>query len=248
MLVGLLAIALSLAVGAIAAINTAIASYYSLHPNRNKITKDNETETQVIMQNRVFLCMLVQFMAFFNSGISLILLTAKLHWPFTIVAIFLGLVSITISAYHLHVFFEWNWLKYVRRYHFISLVLGSSALAFDLVTPSKTTWFTFTTSGTTLAAHMVFMLHAKEVADAGSEGKYPKILATSVQFFCSMLWAGCAISTAVISAGSIAGWARSNMYIVCSLSGAESVLLFSVGVMDAYKLIRDRMCPPAHIC
>jgi hypothetical protein len=235
MLVGLLAISLSLAVGAIAAINTAIASYYSLHPRPEKFKNWNERENQSIMQNRAFLCMLVQFMAFFNSGLSLILLTAPLHWPFTIVATFLGLLAMIISAYHLHVFFEWRWLGHVQWYHFTSLTLCTSALGFDLATPSKTTWFTFTATGTTLATHMVFILYAKSTA-----GNRPQFLAMLAAFFISIVWAGCAISTVVMSVGSTRGWARSSMYIVCSLSGAEAVLLVGIGIKNAIDWIRRR--------
>jgi hypothetical protein len=239
MLVGLLSIALSLAVGAIAAVNTAIASYHSLHPNPEKFG-NTEDEPQMLMQNRVFLCMLIQFEAFSASGLSLILFTSRLHWPFTVVASFLGLVAFIVSAYHLYVFFEWRWAGHVKWYHAISAIFSISALAFDIVTPSRTTWFTLAAFGTTLAAHMIFTLYQHVAKDLSTHENRPQFLAMACAFLIAMVWAGCAVSTIIMGASST-GWARINTYIVCGLCGAEAVLLIGVGIKDAVSLTRKNL-------
>lgn len=194
-------------------------------------------QLQTLMQTRVFACMLVQFMAFFTSGLSLLLLTARLHWPFTVVAGFLGVLTIILSAYQLHTIFGWKWARHVEWYHPISGILCTSALAFDVVTPSKTTWFTYAAFGATLAAHMFFALFKHLVK--------PKIALPPQAvgaFFLSLVWAGCAVTTLIMSAQSV-GWARINTYIVCALSGAEAVLLAVTGFLHANELILERRRP-----
>lgn len=191
----------------------------------------------MLMQNRVFLCMLTQLVAFLTSGLSILLLTAKLHWPFTVVTGFLGFVAILICVYHFYTVFKWEWVGQMERHHAISAVLCTLAFGFDLGTPSRTTWFTFAAFGTTLTAHMSFTLY-KWVA-ANLHGNRPLYVAMVGAFFYSIVWAGCAASTIILGERS-AGWARTNTYIVCALCGAEAVLLFGKGVWDAIKLVQKR--------
>jgi hypothetical protein len=263
MMDGLIALGLSLSVGAVAAINTAIASYYSLHPNPKTqfIRKGwNQKTAQKTMQGRVYLCMLFQFMAFFNSGVSLILLSAKLHWPFAIVFSALAILSSVVATYHLYEFFGLEWLKHVDRYHYTSVALCTVALALQLATPSLSTGFTVAAWGLSISTHIISLVygtgddedtgkgapkgkrHGKEDTKDGEEERKqepkasPSIYAVSAMFLDAVVWACCAVAAPFLRGWSFTGWTGISSYIVCIVSAAEAVLLFGIGIKGARQI------------
>ncbi|RXW20198.1 hypothetical protein EST38_g5658 [Candolleomyces aberdarensis] len=166
LMLGLLAVALNLTVAAIAAVNAALACHFSLH-----FPEENEKPS---MEARIVFCMLIQFMASGLAGISLVLLALSFDKAFTIVTATLFFAGIVISAYHLVALFGTKWWDKLKNQplHSISLVISTCAFAFDVSTPSPSSWFTITTYGFTITYHMLAVLHNKS-----SHGERPRRLA-----------------------------------------------------------------------
>ncbi|KAJ2919870.1 hypothetical protein MD484_g565, partial [Candolleomyces efflorescens] len=231
-MLGLLAIALNITVAGVAAVNAAIACHFSLH---------TEINHKAGMEYRVVFCMLNQFMASGMSGVSLILLSVNFHWPFTIVAAFLFFAGTLVSAYHLIALFGTQWFMKLRGqpFHAVSLFLSSTAFAFDLSTPSRSSWFTITTFGVTVIYHMIAVLYN---AAPSRSVKGPKTLAIFSIFVISGFWVGCVVTTRLLSQwGDSANdedksrWVEANMYVVCIFAGLEAGVLFGMGVTDVIE-------------
>jgi hypothetical protein len=232
LMLGLLAIALNITVAAVAAVNAAIACHFSLH---------TEIDRKAGMEYRVVFCMLIQFMASGISGVSLILLSVNFHWPFTIVAAFLFFAGTLVSAYHLIALFGTKWFTKLRGqpFHAVSLFVSSTAFAFDISTPSRSSWFTITTFGVTIIYHMIAVLYN---AAPSRSVKGPKALAIFSIFVISGFWVGCVVTTRLLSqwvdptnGEHRSQWVEANMYVVCVFGGVEAVVLFGMGVIDTIE-------------
>lgn len=233
LMLGLLAVALNITVAAVAAVNAAIACHFSL--------LEEITHERTMMPYRVVFCMLVQFMASGVSGMSLILLAINFHWPFAIVAAFLFFAGTLVAAYHLVSLFGTQWFTKLKGQplHTISLVLCSTAFAFDLSTPSRSSWFTITTFGVTIIYHMIAVLY-----NASSHQDHPSILGICSVFVISGFWAACTVTTRILSRWFSGHWGQANMYVVCVLCGVEAAVLFGIGIYDSIQLDKWRKSHP----
>ncbi|KAJ2914410.1 hypothetical protein MD484_g6001, partial [Candolleomyces efflorescens] len=235
LMLGLLAVALNLTVAAIAAVNAALACHFSLHR-----PPANHTPS---MEARIVFCMLIQFMASGLAGISLVLLSLSFDKAFTIVTAILFFAGIVISAYHLLALFGSKWFTKLRGQplHSISLVISTCAFAFDVSTPSPSSWFTITTFGFTVTYHMLAVLHNRS-----SKGDKPRRLAIFGVILIAGCWVGCAIVTATLSHFRETHWRwdRAVMYIIIALASTEAAVLVGIAGHDySAKLRWDRSHP-----
>jgi hypothetical protein len=231
LMLGLLAVALNLTVAAIAAVNAALACHFSLHlpPAENKPS----------MEARIVFCMLIQFMASGLAGISLVLLALSFDKAFTIVTAILFFAGIVISGYHLVALFGSQWLVKFKNQplHGISLVISTCAFAFDVSTPSPSSWFTITTFGFTVTYHMLAVLHNRS-----SHGDRPRRLAIFGVVVIAGCWAGCAAVTWTLR--HLRGhwrWDWALMYTIIALAGVEALVLLGVGVYDFIAMRRSEV-------
>jgi hypothetical protein len=229
LMLGLLAVALSLTVAGIAAVNAALACHFSVH----------ETDYKPRMGTRVTFCMILQFMASSLTGVSLVMLCVEFDTAFTIVAAALFFSGTAISAGHLISLFGRKWLSKVMKQplHTISLVLATVAFCFDVVSPSQKSWFTITTFGTTVTFHMMAVLHAKS-----PRGDRPRRLYAFVALVIACMWAGCVAVTLVLRFRRYEG--RSHLqeqvsrYVIASLAGVEVLVLLIIGVVYCVQVAR----------
>jgi hypothetical protein len=219
-MLGLLSIALHLTVGAVAAVNAAIACHYSL---------DEDAGVGHTMKYRLAFCMIIQFMGAAISAISLILLTLNYDWSFAVVAGFLFLGGIAVSAYHLIELFGPKWVSrlYAQPFHLVSLALCGAAFGVDISAPSRSSWFTITTVGVTVVYHMVAVLY-----NTSSDPKHSSNAGRSIVFLISLLWIGCSITTNLLSHWFRGEWGFIKMSVVCTLSAIEATVLFVIGVIN----------------
>ncbi|KAJ2921821.1 hypothetical protein H1R20_g15274, partial [Candolleomyces eurysporus] len=228
LMLGLLAVALNLTVAAIAAVNAALACHFSLY-----FPKEQEKPS---MEARIVFCMLIQFMASGLAGISLVLLALSFDKAFTIVTATLFFAGIVISAYHLVALFGSRWWKKLKKQplHSISLVVSTCAFAFDVATPSPSSWFTITTYGFTITYHMLAVLHNKS-----SHGEKPRRLAIFGVGLIAGCWGGCVAVTVTLR--HLRGhwrWDGALMIVIIVLAGLEALILVGVGVYDCIALKR----------
>jgi MFS family permease len=229
LMLGLLAVALNLAVAGIAAVNAALACHFSLH----------EPDYKPPMEARIVFCMFLQFMASGLAGISLVMLCAEFDLAFTIVTAVLFFSGIAISAYHLISLFGSKWLSKVLKHplHAISLVLSTVAFCFDVVSPSQSSWFTISTYGSTVTFHMMAVLHAKS-----PRGDRPRRFYAFIALVIACMWAGCIAVTLVLRFQRYEG--RSDLqeqvsrYVIASLAGVEALVLLIIGVVYCVQVAR----------
>ncbi|KAJ2914411.1 hypothetical protein MD484_g6002, partial [Candolleomyces efflorescens] len=225
LMLGLLAIALNLTVAAIAAVNAALACHFTL----NKPDKYNPT-----MEARITLCMLIQFMASGVAGISLILLCLNLDIPFMIVTSVLFFAGILISMYHLISLFAEEWFKELKNQplHVVSLIISTAAFAFDVSTPTPSSWFTITTYGFTMIYHMLAVLHNR----SRKTNELPRRVFIVGVILIAGCWGGCAAVTAALRERR-GRWEDVCHYVVLVLVSVEGGILLAIGLWDLAKKV-----------
>ncbi|KAJ3527889.1 hypothetical protein NMY22_g9611 [Coprinellus aureogranulatus] len=238
LMLGLLAIALNLAVAATAAVNAALACHFSLHSPQKKIS----------MEARIVFCMLVQFIASGIAGISLILLCIEFDLAFTIVAAVLFFSGIIVSAYHLVSLFGSKWFTELKGQplNSISLVISTIAFAFDVLSPSYASWFTITIYGFTAVYHMLAVLQyyikknnprpPSQVGEPQGNTGGPGKLATIAVFVISGLWGGCVALTLALRytrpEGKVDIQGEVVKDVVAALATLEALVCFAIGVFN----------------
>ncbi|KAJ3548994.1 hypothetical protein NMY22_g1047 [Coprinellus aureogranulatus] len=241
LMLGLLAIALNLAVAATAAVNAALACHFSLHTPQEKIS----------MEARIVFCMLVQFIASGVAGTSLILLCIGFDLAFTIVTAVLFFSGIVVSGYHLVSLFGSKWFTELKGQplHSVSLFISTIAFSFDVLSPSPASWFTITTYGFTAVYHMLAVLqyyirnksHATDTPSSQDRGPQanmsgPGRLATFAVFVISGLWGGCVALTLTLRytrfEGKVDMQGEVVKYVIAALAGLEALVCFAIGVFN----------------
>lgn len=233
LMLGLVAVALDIGVAAIAAVNAALACQFSISP----------PEIKPMMEARVLFCMIMLFIAFFLSGMSLILLSTEFDGPFTIFLAVLFFGCFVIAAYQPIARFGQQWIKALRRrprLHLFSLLTSTSAFLVSLArarVPSS--WYTLTVYGFTLLYHIIAVMYDKSPR---SNIRRPRRIAAFCVSFIAAIWAGCVVATLTMTAqsnhytGQADTWLK---YSIAVLSGVEALLLGAIAIRNWLTISRD---------
>ena len=213
-LLGILAVALNLAVAVIAAANAALASHLSLHPPQKSLN----------IEERFIFCMIVLFGIAIVSGTSLILLSINIDFFFTICVGFLFLSGVGISLYHVLAFFGCEWLgcMYKTPLPASSLVLSTVAFILAIVRPDGTMWFKIPNYYFTLTYHLLVVIQ--------NVPSRPNRRSITCAFSLCLTWTACSAVTCVIN--------NQNLQYSIALgvvSALEAVTLASIGIGSICK-------------
>ena len=213
-LLGILAVALDLAVAVMAAVNAALASHLSLRPEQKAPN----------IQARLIFCMIVLFGTAAVSGSSLILLSINIDFPFTICVGVLFLSSVGISIHYVLELFGFNWLKrmYKTRLLASSLILSTVAFILAVARPDATMWFTIPNYYFTLTYHLLVVIQ-------NMPSRPGKRSITSAFILC-LFWTACLIVICLVKD-------RNLWYTIafCIVLGLEAITLASIGIIGSWK-------------
>ncbi|TEB15520.1 hypothetical protein FA13DRAFT_1747528 [Coprinellus micaceus] len=212
LMLGLVAVALDIGVAAIAAVNAALACQFSISP----------PEFKPMMEARLLFCMIILFIAFFLSGLSLILLTVQFDSPFTVFLAVLFFACFIIAAYQPIAQFGRKWVSALRRkprLHLFSLLASTSAFLVSVArarVPSS--WYTITVYGFTLMYHIVVVMYEKSPR---ANIRRPRRVAAFCVTMLAAIWIGCFVVTLTMTQ-------RSNHYTGMADDGMKySIAAFS---------------------
>jgi len=149
-LLGILAVALNLAVAVIAAVNAALASHFSFQPDQKAPN----------IEARLVFCVIVMFGTAVVSGFSLILLSSNINAFFAICVGALFFSGVGISIHHVLELFPFDRLKPMKHpIASLSLFLSSCACMIAISQPDATLWLTIPNYYFTLTYHLLVDLH-----------------------------------------------------------------------------------------
>jgi len=213
-LLGILAVALNLAVAVMAAVNTALASHLSLRPEQKAPN----------IEARLIFCMIVLFGTAIVSGSSLILLAINIDFPFTICVGVLFLSGVGISIHHVLALFGFNWLKrmYKTPLPASSLILSTVAFILAIARPDATMWFTIPNYYFTLTYHLLIVIQ-------NMPSRPSKWSITCAFILCSS-WTACSIVTCRVNY-----WNLWYTIAFGAVSGLEAIALASIGIVGGWK-------------
>ena len=214
-MLGILAVALNLAVAVMAAVNAALASHFSFQPEQNPPN----------IEVRLIFCVLVLFGTAVVSGISLILLSININpfFAFCVGALFFS--GVVISIYHVWALFGFNRLKRIgqNRLSTFSLLVSSSTCMFAIIgQPDATLWLTIPSYYFTLNYHLLVDLH-----DLPSR---PGRRGITCAFILCLSWT--AFSVVIYFRNS-----RDSAYAITyiTLSSAEAIIFAIIGIVACWR-------------
>lgn len=228
LMVGLLPIALNLAVAAIASVNAALSCHFTIHTPKYKPS----------MEARITLCMIIQFVASGLAGISLVLLCFKFDLAFAIITAVLFFAGILISAYHLIALFGSQWFTDLRGQplHSISIFISLAAFVAELTCPAPSSWFTISAFGITITYHLLAVLHNRP-----TNGDRPRRLAFFGVVFVSFCWGSCVAVTWVIRRSyrlRDGRWEEVLRFVVAILAGVEAGIVAAIAACDGWAIAK----------
>ncbi|TEB31645.1 hypothetical protein FA13DRAFT_337210 [Coprinellus micaceus] len=192
------------------------------------------------MEVRVLFCMLVMFVAFFLSGISLLLLSVKFDLPFTIVLAVLFFAAIVIAAFQFIARYGMKWIDALlgKPLHFFSVMASTAAFIVDITRPDPSSWYTISAYGFTMLYHVVAVLYGdRERRTIPGQFKRPRRIAAFCVTLLAVAWVGCvAVTMAWRLHHSKAD--RSLRYVLVALAGVEALLLGAIAVKDWSEIAR----------
>jgi len=213
-LLGILAVALNLAVAVVAAVNAALASHLSARPEQKAPN----------IEARLIFCMSVLFSTALVSGSSLILLSINFDPYFGVCVGVLFLSGVVISIHHVSELFGFHWLKRVYKTPLSasSLILSTVAFIFSFARPNTTIWLTIPYHCFTLMYH----LFADIQNIPFRPGKWSIICA----FILCLYWAYYSIATFFFHS-------RSSWFMIAFgvASGLEAIILASIVIVGSWK-------------
>jgi len=213
-LLGILAVALNLAVAVIAAANAALASHLSLHPRQKNVN----------IEERLIFCMIVLFGTAVVSGTSLVLLSINIDLFFTVCVGFLFLSGVGISLYHVLALFGCKWLErmYKTPLPASSFILSTAAVILAIARPDETMWFTIPNYYFTLTYHLLVVIQ--------NTPSQPNRRSITCAFFLCLSWTACSTVTYAVNNQDLQ---YAIAFIV--VSAVEAITLASIGIISIFK-------------
>lgn len=226
LMIGLLAVALNVGVGAIATVNAALACHFTVYVPKHKPS----------MEARVVFCMLIMFVAFLLAGASIILLSIKFDIAFTIILALLFFIGIAIAGLQLVVRFGQEWVEALLRnkFHLGSVVISTAAFVVDVSRPVPQSWYTISAYAFTILYHVVAVLYGKSPK---ANFKRPRRTAAFCATILALAWAGCiavTIAWRVQYSRADRGW----RYALAGLAAVETLFLGAIACKNWYDIIK----------
>ena len=219
-MLGILAVALNLAVAVMAAVNAALASHLSLQPEQKAPN----------IEGRLIFCMVMLFSTAIVSGFSLTLLSINIDPFFTICVGVLFFFGVAISIHHVWVLFGFNWRKYMDQprppLSTLSLILSSLTFMLAVAPPDTTVWFTIPIYYLILTYHLL--------VDIRNMPYRPGRRSIDWTFTLCLLWTASSILTIVFKLAdpSSALWYKITFG---TLSSSEAITLATIGIVGSRK-------------
>ncbi|TEB31686.1 hypothetical protein FA13DRAFT_1791444 [Coprinellus micaceus] len=226
LMIGLLAVALNVGVGAIATVNAALAFHFTVSLPTQKPS----------MEVRVVFCMLVMFVAFLLSGVSIILLSIKFDIPFTLILAILFFAAIVIAAFQFVARYGMKWIDALlgKPLHFFSVLASTAAFIVDITRPVPQSWYTISAYGFTILYHIVAVLYGTSPT---ANVKRPRRTAAFCATILSLAWAGC-IAVTIAWRVQYSRADRPLRYVLAGLAAVETLFLGAIASKNWYDIIK----------
>jgi hypothetical protein len=213
-LLGILAVAVNLAIAVVAAVNAALASHLSLRP---------EQKTPNI-EARLTFCIIMLFGTAVVSGMSLILLSIHIDFPFTICVGVLFFSGVGISIHHVLELSGFHWLKCMCKTPLpaLSLILSTMAFTLAVALRDETIWF--------IIPNCYFTFNYHLLVDMQNMPSRPDKRSIAFAFILGLSWTLCSFTTCFVNG-------PDSLYAILSgvVSGLEAITLASIGIVGSWK-------------